>query len=335
MSDIQQSLQKCREITGRAKSSFYPSFQLLPKEKEEAMEVLYAFMRYTDDLVDAVPQAAPAEKHAALDSWESAVFHSLENSVSISELKTNFPGIDGVEILPALKFIVEKYSIPTQVFGEVLDGVRSDIEPINFEEFQDCADYCHQVATSVGFASLAIWGTSDAIFSAEIVKAAKACGIAVQMTNIIRDLNEDLNNARVYLPLSDLKSAGITGKQILDLCEYQKSGKKAKKPKNATERFADEMFQNQRDSFYFKFDNLMEKELGRVETYYFVAAELYGKIHKDSRRAFGMIWDSYFRIFKKIRKNPRVVLKRRVRLSFVEKLRLFLRWSFLPPKRLR
>lgn len=350
--EVQQSLQKCYTITQQAKSSFSPSFRFLPNEKRQGMEVLYAFMRYTDDLVDLAQGVSPEEIYANLDDWQQAIDWALTSSLEeaepqeqnevppptpfprLQELQQAFPQLTGVEILPALRYTVDRFGIPLQVFSEVLYGVRSDVVPARFREYEDCADYCHAVATSVGVASVAIWGTKKDMFAPDIVKKIKACGIAVQLTNIVRDLIEDLRNERFYLPQEELQLAALTEKQILSLSDFRNSGGKAKKNFSQAERFAENEFQSQLDQFYTKFDRFIAKELDRIETHYLIASELYEWVNRDSRKAFGMIWDAYYRLYLTIRKNPRAILDRKVKLGFFQKLRLALRWTFFPPRHL-
>ena len=321
--EVQKSLQRCYELTRRSRSSFYPSFGFLDAEKQQAMMVLYAFNRYTDDLIDSAPGSTPtAEKHALLDDWQAALHRTMEASPSLSELQSAFPRLSGVEYLPALRFIADRFGIPKPVFSEVILGVRADIEPIRFSEYEDADDYCHQVATSVGIASLAIWGTSEPLVSPQVAKAAKACGLAVQWTNIVRDLKEDLlERNRFYFPQSELRLAGITEKQLIDLIE-QETGGKSTRQKTAEEDFA-------------KYDRFIEKQLDRIETNFLVAADLYPKVNQDARRSFGMIWDTYYRLYQKIRRHPRKILSRRIRLGTLEKVRLFCRWKIFVPKGVR
>ena len=348
LADVQQSLQQCAALTEKSHSSFYPSFRFLKPEKRQAMEVLYGFMRYSDDLVDANGASAD-EKYAMLDQWQNALDWMLESvgvpadsSTSptpiptLAELTEAFPDLSsGLGLLPALRYIVEKYNIPKPVFSEVLLGVRSDIQPAGFNEFEDCADYCHMVATSVGVASLAIWGTKEPLFSTPIVKAAKASGIAIQLTNIIRDLAEDMRAGRCYLPKIELQHAGLTERQLLDLIEYESGNDKQKAAdRSPEEHFAANEFQSQLETFYGKYDKLMERELDRIETHFLVAGRLYDSIEKDARRSFGVIWDTYFRLYKKMRRNPRKIMSKNFRLGFYEKMMMYFRWKFFPPRHL-
>ncbi len=352
LNDVQLSLERCYELTRKSRSSFYPSFRFLSARKRQAMEVIYAYNRSTDDLIDSAPESMSVEeKHAMLDQWQSALDWVLDAFLetetekippegqypfpSLRELTEAFPDLPGVELLPALRFIADRFQIPKPVFSEVILGVRSDIEANRFPEYEDSADYCHQVATSVGVASLAIWGTKEPLFSNKVVKAAKACGIAIQWTNIVRDLKEDLlDRNRFYLPQSEMKLAGLTEKQLLDLIEYETGGKERTRKKGAVDPFAEQEFQSQADTFYAKYDRLIEKELDRIETNFLIAGDLYEIVEKDARRSFGMVWDAYYRLYRKMRQNPRKILSRRIRLGFLDKLRMFFRWNFFPPRRL-
>ena len=320
--EIQKSLERCYELTRRSQSSFFPSFGFLAAEKRQAMMVIYAFNRFTDDLIDSAPESTPtAEKHALLDDWQAALHQAMEASPSLSELLSAFPRLSGVEYLPALRFIADRFGIPKPIFSEVIRGVRADIAPVRFSEYEDADDYCHQVATSVGIASLAIWGTKEPLASPQVAQAAKACGLAVQWTNIVRDLKEDLRERnRCYFPQSELRLAGITEEQLIDLIEYE-TGDKLTRKNVAEEDFA-------------KYDRFIERQLDRIEANFLMAADLYPKVNQDARRSFGMIWDTYYRLYQKIRRHPRKILSQRIRLGTFEKLRLFCRWKIFLPKKL-
>ena len=351
--DVRRSLKWCYKLTRRSRSSFYPSFRFLKTAKQRAMMVIYAFNRYTDDLIDSAPESMSVEeKQALLDDWQAALDWTMNAFIetktekqpnegqspfpTLQELKSAFPKIPGVELLPALRVTADQFDIPKPVFSEVILGVRTDIEPTRFPEFEDAADYCHQVATSVGVASLAIWGTKEPLFSEKVVKTAKACGIAVQWTNIVRDLKEDLlEQNRFYIPQSELRSAGITERQLLDLMEYEISAKTAKRKKNSPiDMFVENDFQLRLEALYIRYDRFIDKQLDRIETNFLVSADLYPIIHRAARRSFGMIWDTYYRLYQKMRRNPRKILSERVRLGFFTKLYPFFRWTFFPPWRL-
>ncbi|HEY2895309.1 MAG TPA: phytoene/squalene synthase family protein, partial [Pirellulales bacterium] len=186
MSDeIAASYAHCRRIARRSASSFYYSFLLLPKPKRQAMCALYAFLRRTDDLGDSAAPAA--ERRGALVDWRHALVECQA-------------GIYADPILPALAHTVRTFSIPLEYLHAVIDGIETDLEPVAYESFDQLEEYCYRVASVVGLACLRIWGSIHP--SAE--RPARQCGIAFQLTNILRDLGEDAARGRVYLPREDM-----------------------------------------------------------------------------------------------------------------------------------
>lgn len=351
---LSDSIAACKRLTRSSCSSFAPAFALLPAPKREAMNILYAYTRYTDDVVDlpdtdpasgkSVP-TSPRRKRQKLNQWVSALeavlgtpggptgrIDKADDAEAFRLLERDFPGCTGLVYLPALKMIVDRFEIPREPLFHLIDGVESDIEPRRFETFNDCADYCHQVATSVGFASLAVWGTEKALFSDEVVRAAKACGIAFQWTNILRDLAEDFAEGRLYLPLDELSRIGLTENQFGSLLDRKSWNEQKKKPKDrgAFDAYAHGDMIRRMEAFESKFDRLLRMQCERCEIYYANAAPLYRLIRRDSRKVYGMMWSRYRTLFDIIRRQPLRLTRGRIRLSAWQKLRIALRWKLLP-----
>ena len=355
---LSRSIQACRRLTAQAHSNFAPAFALLPADKRQAMEILYAYTRFTDDLADMPDfgpkgeplETSPRRKKQKLNQWVGVLEAVLgkigdENVPQIhpndkkafQDIAEQFPGCNGLIVLPALKMIADKYRIPREPLFHLIDGVESDIEPKSFATFNDSAEYCHQVATSVGFATLAIWGTTEPLFSEPVVKAAKACGVAFQWTNIVRDMLEDYRNGRIYLPQSELQRFGLTEKQfgaILDGADWAKQKKPLKKEGNF-DHLAHQNMVREMNKLEAKFLKLVDYQLNRCAVYYDSSQPLYALIHRDSRRAFGLMWDYYYSLFRKMRRKPLLVTKEtRVQLSSSQKFRLWFGWRFMPYRKL-
>ncbi|MCL2744190.1 MAG: squalene/phytoene synthase family protein, partial [Planctomycetaceae bacterium] len=261
---LDNSIAACRCLTRKAHSSFVPAFSLLPKEKREAMEILYAFTRYTDDIVDNPADAKT--KRQQFRQWcdiLNAVFLTAEFP-DCYVLSEKYPGCEGIVLLPALKNITEKFNIPVDAYFQLTAGVESDIEPQVFETFDNCKEYCHRVATSVGIASLAIWGTNEPLTSPQLVEAAENCGLAFQWTNILRDIVEDYQNGRIYLPVDEMYACGF---------------------------LTDEK----------RVDEMLTLQLERCESFYRKAVPLYEMINPDSRNVFAMMFLRYYKLFRKIK----------------------------------
>ena len=197
VSRLRASYFACREITRAAKSSFPLAFLLLPRAKRHAMDALYAYMRITDDLSD---EDGPVErKREQLRDWRQA----LESACETERFPATLPPRVTL-ILPAVVDTVRRFDIPLEHLTAVIDGVEMDLEPVRFETFEELAPYLFRVASAVGLACLPVWGFRSGVTAADARIPAEAAGIAFQLTNILRDVGEDLARGRVYLPTADL-----------------------------------------------------------------------------------------------------------------------------------
>jgi 15-cis-phytoene synthase len=183
----------CGVLARREARNFYYAFLLLPKAKRRSMCALYAFLRHTDDLADQ--PAAATDKARSLDAWR------LELDSALAGRDTVWPGF------PALADTVARHALPAELLKKAIDGVSMDVEPRRFVTFDELADYCYHVASVVGLSCLYIWGYRSDGGKAE--RLAESCGIALQLTNIIRDVHEDARNGRIYLPEEDLVRFGV------------------------------------------------------------------------------------------------------------------------------
>jgi phytoene synthase len=189
IANLPSSIRHCRLVTRRANSSFPLAFRLLPPVKRRAMDALYAFMRVTDDLADEPGQVEA--KRRSLAEWRAGLTAALGD-------RFTHP------IFPALTDTVRRFAIPERFLLDVIDGVESDLEPIRFTTFAELYPYCYRVASAVGLACLRVWGLRPGIRWAEADAPAEAAGVAFQLTNILRDVGEDLTRGRVYLPEDEL-----------------------------------------------------------------------------------------------------------------------------------
>jgi len=195
---LRESYRYCSTVARREAKNFYPSFLLLPSERRKSMCALYAFMRRTDDIADE-----PGEIHVkrrALENWREALRHALEGRHGA------WPGWS------ALADTVTRHEIPTRHLHEVIDGVEMDLSPRVFESFEELRAYCYLVASAVGLCCIHIWGYQSESGKAEAM--AESCGIALQLTNIIRDVGEDARNGRIYLPRNDMERHGVTSEDL-------------------------------------------------------------------------------------------------------------------------
>ena len=304
---IQNSYRACRQMARRSGSNFYASFLLLPREKRMAMDALYAFMRHTDDLGDN--RDPPELRRRALQSWRQRLAVALGPEVAQGNVAAESAGATGClsasaepvsDILPALADAVARYRIPLECLTDVIDGVEMDLEPRRYSTFDELAEYCHRVASAVGLACIHVWGFD----SPDALEPARKCGLAMQLTNILRDLKEDADAGRIYLPEDDFCTCDYTPQQ---LCSGQTGT---------------------------GFLRLLEVEFDRARTLYREGSALYEHLDHDGRRIFGMMMSVYYRLLLKVRRRGAGVLDGRVRLSRYEKLSIAGRWLVCSPRRL-
>ena len=275
------SYTECRRVARRAASSFYPCFFLLRQPRRRAIEALYAFMRHTDDLADA---RGVKDRAAALQDWRGG----LEAAIAGKIVR---PAGPAQKILVAVADTAEWFQIPHRHLFDVIGGVAMDLQPRRYATFEELAGYCDLVAGAVGRACIRIWG----FCGEEPVEPARACGLAFQMTNILRDLREDAQRGRVYLPEEDLARCGYTEADL-------------------AAGVADE-----------RFLQLMQRQIERTEALYARALPLAPRLAPEGRRMFLMMVQVYQRLFEMIRADPARVLSRRVALGPVEKLAILFR----------
>ena len=189
-------------------------------------------------------------------------------------------------VLRALHDTVTRFQIPAKLLTDIIAGVRFDLYENRFPSRGDLDRYCYQVAGAVGLACIYVWGFNDP----RALELAETCGRAFQMTNILRDLKEDAARGRVYLPLDELT-----------LFDYS--------PEELLQGVLDE-----------RFDRMMEFELSRNEAQYVAAREIVPLLSSDGRRVFKLMWGRYRAILAEIRRAPRDVWRRRVSLTFSQKL---------------
>jgi len=287
-SRLRDSFLACRAITRRAKSSFPLAFLLLPREKRQAMDALYAFMRITDDLAD--DDGDLHEKRARLRDWRSSLHAALD-------------GDSPSPVLPAVVDTVRRFHVSLDHLEAVIDGVEMDLEPVRFATFHDLYPYLFRVASAVGLACLPVWGFRDGVTSDDVREPAEAAGIAFQLTNILRDLGEDLNRGRVYLPQEDLDRFDCPPEAWRD--------------PQCRARFRD----------------LMAFQIERARQYYQKSEPLAKLLSRDGRGIYHAMSRTYRELLEAVAASGEAVLTQRVRLSKWRKLRALIsawpaRWGW-------
>jgi phytoene synthase len=263
---------RASEAVARSRArNFYFSFVVLPAWKRRAFCAMYAFMRQCDDISDG--PGSIEEKKVRLEGWRKRMDAAIRGETA------------GGMIWPAFHDAVQRFSIPQEYFHWIIDGAEMDLGIDRYRTFDDLYQYCFRVASAVGLVCLHIYGFS----AKEAEKHAEHCGIALQLTNIIRDVKEDASFGRIYLPLEDLDRFGY-------------------RPEELFAGVADERFQR-----------LMAFEAERAEEYYRLGMALLPLINPDSQPALWAILEIYHRLLARIVGGGYKVFDGRVRLPAAEK----------------
>lgn len=191
---VSEAYRACEQTTRREAANFFYGIRLLPADKRHAMSAAYAFARRVDDIGDGT--MATAAKLEALAHERDAVAHLRSGSLNGHADPT----------IIALADARARFDLPVDALDELIDGVELDVRGTRYETFDELRHYCICVAGSIGRLCVAIFGSTD---RARAMVLADELGIAMQLTNILRDVREDLANDRIYLPLEDLRRFGV------------------------------------------------------------------------------------------------------------------------------
>jgi phytoene synthase len=268
--------QYCAQRAAASGSSFYYSFLFLPPEKRRAIVALYAFCREVDDAVDEVSD--PSVARAKLAWWAEEVARVYDGSPSHPV---------GHALAPA----VRRYALERDHLLQILGGMTMDLEYNRYPDFATLCVYCHHVAGVVGTLSAKIFGYSDT----RTLDYARALGIAFQLTNIIRDVGEDVRRNRIYLPLDELQRFDLSTEDLIGL--------------NEDERFA----------------RLMRFQIERAQAHYDEALALLPAADRHEQRP-GLVMAAIYRtLLQEIAASGAKVLNRRIALTPLRKL--WLAWK--------
>jgi phytoene synthase len=248
------------------------------------MSALYAFLRMADDLSDSPASVAGPD---AVQNLREAVRAAFEGS---------FPHM----ILPALVDTCRRYDVPLASLEAMLDGVEMDFSINRYDTFADLKVYCHRVASMVGQACVRIWGFSHA----DALAAADDCGIAFQLTNILRDLQEDAARGRIYLPQEDLARFDCNDQDLL-------------------------YYENASENVRVHVRRLILFEVERTAEFYAAGQRLTKYLSADGRRAFRTMFATYWSLLDQIRRQDGDVFSVRPAVGFWRRTRI-LAATFLP-----
>jgi squalene synthase HpnD len=280
--DVPAAYRHCEEITRSQARNFSYGIRLLPPAKRRALSAVYAFARRIDDIGDG---DLPADqKLAALSEART----EIEALAAETESPSGTPRVQDDPVLIALADAGRRFPIPLAAFGELIDGCEADVRGTSYATFDDLHHYCRCVAGSIGRLSLGVFGTRDVATAAPL---ADALGVALQLTNILRDIREDYGTGRVYLPAEDFKRFGAE-------LRPNGSGGPADDPKLV---------------------ELVVFEADRARDWYARGLRLMPMLDRRSAACTGAMAGIYYRLLQSISASPDAVLHRRVSLSAGQK----------------
>ena len=265
-----KAFEECLQITRQEAKNFYYGIRLLRPPKRQAMAALYALARRIDDIGDG--SDTPEAKQMQLGKLR----RQLDNLAACPELARD-------PVLAGVAHAANRFPIPIAAFGEIIAGCEQDTDGFVYETIDDTVRYCRLVAGSVGRLSLGVFGSSDWEVDSAL---ADDLGVALQLTNILRDITEDAQMGRVYLPREDLERFG---------CAADLSG-----PRPAVAKLV-----------------LFEAE--RAQQWFARGFELLGRLDRRSRACVSAMSGIYFRLLTHICRQPDAVLDRRVSVPTSEK----------------
>jgi 15-cis-phytoene synthase len=263
-------------ITRQSKTNFLISFKMLPEHKREAINTVYAFCRCTDDIVD--DEGDHDLKHARLRNWAQ-------------ELERGFHGKSKHALLNKLSVIAKKFNIPVEHFYSLIHGMEMDLEKSRYESFDELHNYCYHVASTVGLMCSEIFGYRHESARDYAVNL----GIALQLTNIVRDVRSDAEIGRIYLPHEDFVRFGYSEEELLQNIYNQ------------------------------AFINMMRFEVQRARDYYNLARQSLAYEDHEAFFAARIMDKIYFRILHKIEKKHYKVFDGKISISPATKLFIALR----------
>jgi squalene synthase HpnC len=295
--DVAASYSLCHHIARTAHSNFYPAFFLLPKAKRDGIVALYAFMRLIDDVSDegedvAVKQRGLAKWRAALDEAVTGQAQKFGGNVALTLKQDVLPGQQ--EVLPALVDTMRRFQMPARYLHDLISGAEMDLTIQEYRTFERLREYCYRVAGTVGLTCTHIFGFRDP----RALELAEKLGLAFQLTNIIRDVREDFQIGRVYLPEEDLIRYGVNKADF----------GRADATLGARE--------------------LLRFEADRAWKLYEEGAQLLELIEEDSRGTLWLLVQTYSALLARIESVDFAVFGERVRLSKPEKMMLMAKARF-------
>ena len=265
-------IEEAKDIAKKSRSSFYYAFNLLPAEKRDAMNTVYAFCRKTDDIVDEGNESDEL-KYEKLHKWRIEIEKSID-------------GHSDYQLLNKLGKTISQFNIPLEPFFELVRGMEMDLQRKRYLTFEDLRLYCYRVASTVGLMCIEIFGykhQSTKDFAVNL-------GIALQLTNILRDIKHDAKNGRIYLPQEELVRFRYSEEEII------------------------------KNTYNSNFASLMKFEADRAKSYFDKATECLNLDDKASMFAARAMQHIYYKILNKIIDADYDIYSRNIKVAKIEKV---------------
>jgi squalene synthase HpnC/squalene synthase HpnD len=286
---IPESYAECHRVAHAARSNFYYAFFLLPKAKQDALVALYAFMRLVDDVADEAGDLAA--KQRGLARWRAALDQAITRRAQVFDgtaaIASQAIALEGsAAILPALVDTMQRYKMPARYLHDLVSGAEMDLTMRTYPTFDRLREYCYRVAGTVGLTCTHVFGFRDP----RALDLAEKLGLAFQLTNIIRDVREDYDTGRIYLPEEDLQRYGVSAEDL------------------------------GRSEATLGIRELLRFEANRAWQFYEEGAALFSLIEPESRAALWLLVHTYSALLARMEALDFAVLRGRVRLSRAEKM---------------
>ncbi|MBK7380932.1 MAG: presqualene diphosphate synthase HpnD [Ignavibacteriales bacterium] len=265
-------MDEAKEIAKNSKSSFYYAFNLLPEDKRDAMNTVYAFCRQTDDIIDEGNESLEI-KYQKLHRWRVEFQKSLTG-------QSDFP------LLNKLIRIISKFDIPLDPFYDLIKGMEMDLQKNRYLTFDDLQLYCYRVASTVGLMCIEIFGYKHKTTKDFAVNL----GIALQLTNILRDIKKDLEKGRIYLPKEDMAKFNYSEDELV------------------------------RYVYNENFRDLMAYEVRRAKTYFDAATSCLNLDDKRAMFAARAMQHIYYKMLNKIIDAEYDVFNKNIKVSKIQKV---------------
>jgi phytoene synthase len=270
---VDDAYRYCRAVAHKHGANFSVGFRFLPRVKRQAVYAAYAYCRVADDIADDEDGGTAAERLIRLDAWQH-------------ELDAAYAGTPTQPVTIALADALQHFAIPKEAFVALIDGCRQDMIKTRYETFAELLQYCDYVASSISDISLAIFGYR----TPAAIGYGRNLSTALQLTNITRDVGDDLTRDRIYIPREELERFGVTEHDLRE----------------------------QRMTTHVR--ELIEFQITRAEGYFHEAEPLLRELAFDARFPTLLMGSVYATVLAKLKKDPFLAVRNRIRLSPLQKI---------------